>query len=197
MTSSAPNRSAAIPACRLLLADACRNDPVVDRSRRVTADLNSVTRPQTAQPPGGVAALFSCSAGELAFEHEELKHGVFFHYLIKGLQGEADLDGDERVGNLNADVLSVIAGARKPTPERGNVSSDPVPEWMNATAVGIEVGVIDAERALRPLRRPGRRHHGLSALSAIGTRPGTPRRTPVHGEDDACDDVPRSPARSR
>src|SRR5262249_29826125 len=64
---------------RLLRAAACRNDPVVDLSRRVTTDLNSVTRPQTAQPPGGVAALFSCSAGELAFEHDELKHGVFFH----------------------------------------------------------------------------------------------------------------------
>jgi TPR repeat protein/uncharacterized caspase-like protein len=89
---------------RLLLADACRNDPVVDRSRRVTAELNSVTRPQTAQPPGGVAALFSCSAGELAFEHEELKHGVFFHYLIKGLQGEADLDGDRSVSLAELDL---------------------------------------------------------------------------------------------
>src|SRR5262249_40596903 len=89
---------------RLLLADACRNDPVADRSRRVTADLNSFSRPQMARPPGGVAALFSCSPGELAFEHEELKHGIFFHYLIKGLQGEADLDGDHSVSLSELDL---------------------------------------------------------------------------------------------
>jgi TPR repeat protein/uncharacterized caspase-like protein len=89
---------------KLLLADACRNDPVADHSRRVTADLTSVSRPQTAPPPGGVAALFSCSAGELAFEHDELKHGVFFHFLIQGLRGEADLDGDRTVSLPELDL---------------------------------------------------------------------------------------------
>lgn len=83
---------------KLLLVDACRNDPQADNSRaRVQVKLESVTRPQAKEPPGGVAALFSCSAGERAFEHPELKRGVFFHFVIQGLGGEADFDRDKTV----------------------------------------------------------------------------------------------------
>jgi tetratricopeptide (TPR) repeat protein len=75
---------------KLLLVDTCRNDPQSDNSRaRSVVDLESVTRPQVQEPPGGVAALFSCSAGEKAFEHADLQHGVFFHYVIEGLGGAA------------------------------------------------------------------------------------------------------------
>ena len=82
---------------KLLLSDACRNDPVAAVSRRATADVVSVTRPQSVKPPGGVAALFSCSEGELAFENDTLKHGVFFHFIIQGLRGEADFNKDQEV----------------------------------------------------------------------------------------------------
>jgi formylglycine-generating enzyme required for sulfatase activity len=82
---------------KLLLSDACRNDPVAVVSRRATVDVQSVTRPQLLKPPGGVAALFSCSEGELAFENDTLKHGVFFHFVIQGLRGEADFDKNQEV----------------------------------------------------------------------------------------------------
>src|SRR4051812_41644768 len=36
--------------CKLLLSDACRNDPIVSRSRRASVDLASVTRPQLQRP---------------------------------------------------------------------------------------------------------------------------------------------------
>ena len=75
---------------KVLLVDACRNDPLADQSRaRSTVQLESSNRPTIAEPPAGVVALFSCSKGERAFEHDELKHGVFFHYVIQGLQGQA------------------------------------------------------------------------------------------------------------
>lgn len=81
---------------KLMLVDACRNDPQSDNSRaRSTVRLESATRPATDDLPGGVAALFSCSAGERAFEHSELKHGVFFHFVIQGLGGDADFDRDK------------------------------------------------------------------------------------------------------
>ncbi|QEH38792.1 Serine/threonine-protein kinase pkn1 [Aquisphaera giovannonii] len=91
-----------LEACRaglkLLLVDACRNDPRTKNSRsRAEVDLESLSRPQVVPPPGGVMAFFSCSEGEKAQEYEELKHGVFFHFVIKGLGGEADLDGDSLV----------------------------------------------------------------------------------------------------
>ncbi len=47
--------------------------------------LESVTRPTPVKPPGGVVAFFSCSEGEKAFEHAELKHGVFFHFVIEAM----------------------------------------------------------------------------------------------------------------
>jgi formylglycine-generating enzyme required for sulfatase activity len=81
---------------KLLLVDACRNDPQSENSRaRSVVSLESVTRPQVLKPPGGVVAFFSCSSGEKAFEHTDLKHGVFFYYVIEALRGWA-VSGDER-----------------------------------------------------------------------------------------------------
>jgi uncharacterized caspase-like protein len=48
---------------KLLLVDACRNDPTESRS----LDVDSLPR-----PPKGTAALFSCSAGQRAFETDKL-----------------------------------------------------------------------------------------------------------------------------
>src|SRR5262249_39609925 len=54
----------------------CRTAPLADHSRsRATVRLESSTRPAVAEPPAGLIALFSCSEGERAFEHDELKHG--------------------------------------------------------------------------------------------------------------------------
>ena len=67
---------------KLLLVDACRNDPASGRS----IDVDTAPR-----PPRGIAALFSCSSGERAFETEKLGggHGVFFHFVLQGLRGKA------------------------------------------------------------------------------------------------------------
>src|SRR5262249_57767374 len=83
---------------KVLLVDACRNDPQSDNSRaRAVVSLESVTRPTLVKPPGGVVAFFSCSPGEKAYEHAELKHGVFFHYVIEGLRGAAVGAGEREV----------------------------------------------------------------------------------------------------
>src|SRR5947209_1505302 len=125
-------------ACLLLLVDACRNDPQADNSRsRAEVKLESVTRPQRKLPPGGVAALFSCSAGEKAYESEELKHGVFFHHIIKGLQGDADLDKDGKV-----DLDELIRFTKKRVPDAVKEEYGPevrqVPELRGSTR-GVDV----------------------------------------------------------
>jgi hypothetical protein len=75
---------------KLLLSDACRNDPFDNRARG-TDQVESATRPQKIAVPKGVAAVFSCSPAEQAFEREELGHGVFTHFLLEGLkQGKTD-----------------------------------------------------------------------------------------------------------
>jgi TPR repeat protein/uncharacterized caspase-like protein len=153
---------------RLLLADACRNDPVADQSRRVTADLVSVSRPQTAPPPGGVAALFSCSAGELAFEHDELKHGVFFHYLIKGLQGEADLDGDRTV---SLSELDLYIKKRVPDFVRGKYGKE-----QNPNLVGNTRGLVPVVSLVRARKASAGLHYSLVTGDLAGRlrlEPGT------------------------
>jgi S1-C subfamily serine protease len=66
---------------KLLFVDACRNDPGPE-GRGIDAD-------SAPRPPSGVAALFSCRAGERAHEHKKYQHGIFFYHLLQGLKGEA------------------------------------------------------------------------------------------------------------
>ena len=56
--------------------------------------------PLAAQPTGAkyailVGVLLACSPGERAYEHRSLQHGIFFHYLLEGLDGKARNDAGE------------------------------------------------------------------------------------------------------
>ena len=128
---------------RLLLADCCRNDPRSDNARAVDkVKLESVTRPQRKLPPGGVAALFSCSAGEKAYEDADLKHGVFFHFVIEGLQGKADLDKDGQV-----DLDELVRYTRKKVPDfvRDTFGDDvrQMPELIGKTHGNVALVTLD------------------------------------------------------
>jgi formylglycine-generating enzyme required for sulfatase activity len=104
---------------KLLLVDACRHDPESSRGVDDTAP----------RPPRGVAALFSCSAGERAFETDKLGggHGVFFHFVIEGLRGEAKtrkgvVTWNSLVGYVTEQVADevprVIRGGARQTPHQ-------------------------------------------------------------------------------
>jgi len=98
---------------KLLLVDACQNDPQsrIGKARR-TVDLESVTRPQGEPVPEGIIALFSCRAGQQSFEHPPLGHGIFFHHVLDGWKGKADLNGD-----LQLSYLELAQYAEKQTAE--------------------------------------------------------------------------------
>jgi formylglycine-generating enzyme required for sulfatase activity len=112
---------------KLLLVDACRNDPQEGRG------IDGDTAPR---PPRGVGALFSCSAGERAFETGKLGkgHGVFFHFVLEGLKGGAvNEDGEVTWDRLreyvkrrvSREVPVVIGGGAKQHPnEMGNLSGE-------------------------------------------------------------------------
>jgi WD40 repeat protein len=87
---------------KLVVVDACRNDPRLDTSRAVEQIKLSSAHFQPQEPPGGLAVLYSCSLGQEALEDDELKHGIFFHYLIQGLDGKAANreDGQVSLGGL-------------------------------------------------------------------------------------------------
>ena len=53
-----------------------------------------------------MAALFSGSEGQFAYEDDDLKHGVFFHFVIEGWQCKADEEGGNRNGKLTLGELA-------------------------------------------------------------------------------------------
>jgi uncharacterized caspase-like protein len=114
---------------KLLLVDACRNDPKLGRS----LSTDSVPRPSR-----GIAALFSCSAGQRAFETDKLGggHGVFFHHVIEALGGKArNEDGEVTWDDMTSyvkrqvprSVVKVIGGGAQQSPHLvANLINTPV-----------------------------------------------------------------------
>jgi formylglycine-generating enzyme required for sulfatase activity len=77
---------------KLLLVDACRNDPSARSARHRGLDHVNV-----AALPSQTGVLLSCSPGEFSFEDKSLGggHGVFFYHVIEGLRGKAKDANDE------------------------------------------------------------------------------------------------------
>ena len=113
---------------KLLLCDACRNDPF---KQDFLAATPSASRPTTPVPEGTTVALFSCEAGEKAFEDDRFQHGVFFHYVIQGLKGDADkksvpadLMGDKEALDLVRSYYAIPENQRRRLFELARVLSD-------------------------------------------------------------------------
>jgi hypothetical protein len=69
----------------------------------------------------GKIILTASGANEVSAESDELQHGIFTHFLIKGLQGQADSDGD---GLITVDeVYSYVC---KQVPQATNQEQHPV-----------------------------------------------------------------------
>jgi hypothetical protein len=85
-------------ALKLLLVDACRNDPRPPGKKSATPDADRRSLGASFErPPDGIVVLTSCAPGQISWEDEELKHGVFMSYVLKGLSGDADGNRNGRV----------------------------------------------------------------------------------------------------
>lgn len=114
---------------KLVLIDACRNElKAKDATRSLESDKVTI--------PAGVGVLFSCSRDERAWETEDLKHGVFFHFVIQGLRGKAKNDENEVTWprlvayvteQVERQVPVLIKGGASQTPHlQGNVRGAPI-----------------------------------------------------------------------
>ena len=86
---------------QLVWLDACHSGNInfVSHSNP-TPQFIEVLR-QRAAKSKGFYALLSCDRGQRSWEFPELGHGVFTHYLIRGLQGEAaDIQGEINIDTL-------------------------------------------------------------------------------------------------
>jgi formylglycine-generating enzyme required for sulfatase activity len=81
---------------KVMFVDACREIKPEARGNTEVIPLSSLALPPVQH---SVAALFSCSDGELAYEEPKLGggHGVFFHFVIEGLKGAADSNSDLKI----------------------------------------------------------------------------------------------------
>lgn len=85
----------------IILADTCHSAAIgggIGGRRSVVDDAKLLNRflRDIGQSKGGVALLTSAEANEVSFEDTRWGggHGVFTHYLLKGMRGAADLDGN-------------------------------------------------------------------------------------------------------
>lgn len=67
---------------RLAIIDACRNDP----NARGIGPQRAFSELEASE---GLRVLYSTGPGKVSYEDDELQHGVFSHYVIRGLRGEA------------------------------------------------------------------------------------------------------------
>ena len=78
-------------ALKLLLVDACHNDllPLGPRpgGELLPPSLRNFAAEQ--RPPEGIVLLASCGSRQISMEDDRLGHGVFMHFLLEGLKGEA------------------------------------------------------------------------------------------------------------
>jgi len=102
-----------------MIVDACRNDP----GKSLPGSVKSLG--EVKHVPKGVTAIFSCAATEKSYENVTLGHGVFTHFLLEGLAGEAaDENGDVTIMNLYSYVAK---GTKKFVDD--NYSQSQVPYW--------------------------------------------------------------------
>jgi tetratricopeptide (TPR) repeat protein len=89
---------------KLVLIDACRNDPTV-RGRRGVDHVN------VSALPSQTGVLLSCSQGEFSFENKSLGsgHGAFFYHVIEGFNGSAkDQEGTVTWDSLRTYVKTQV-----------------------------------------------------------------------------------------
>ena len=86
---------------KLLMVDACRNDPRPGGQKAMKATTETKGFAKTLEnPPKGILVLSSCAPGQVSWEDEQIQHGVFMKYVLEGLGGAAD----EAIGDRNQKV---------------------------------------------------------------------------------------------
>ena len=155
---------------KLLLVDACRNDP--QEGRNIDLDTRA---------PAGArasAALFSCKCGERAFETPKLGkgHGVFFYHVLQGLKGKAkNRKGEVTWSGLADYVTEKVSDERAGAHRRrrqADAAGDQEPHRQVARPGACRAGTVLPRPVGGVLRRlgndPGRHEAPAALYCAIG-----------------------------
>ena len=108
------DRLAKCPASfKLLMVDACRNDPRAGRKSLQPAKSASAFAGSLERPPEGILLLASCAPGQISMEDKQFGHGVFMEYVLEGPRGKADAKGGNSDGKVS--LLEVYRFASEAT----------------------------------------------------------------------------------
>lgn len=80
---------------KLCIADACHSGSLLAMRSASAQSILTNYYENLAQSAGGTALIMSSKSEETSLESSGLRQGVFTHFLIRGLKGEADKDGDK------------------------------------------------------------------------------------------------------
>jgi len=81
---------------KLCMIDACYAGSMTEVKADFSASLNQYYSILNSEK-GGTAFMLSCKNKEVSLEDSGLRQGIFSHFLIRGLKGEADLDHNKIV----------------------------------------------------------------------------------------------------
>lgn len=82
---------------KLCIADACHSGSLLAMRGGAQPELLANYYNSLARANPGTALIMSSKSDETSLESSGLRQGVFSHFLIRGLKGEADKNGDKRI----------------------------------------------------------------------------------------------------
>ena len=82
---------------KLVIADACHSGSLLAMKSGETRNILEDYYKTLANAKAGTALIMSSKSDETSLESSGLRQGVFSHFLIRGLKGEADLDNNKIV----------------------------------------------------------------------------------------------------
>ncbi len=106
---------------KLCIADACHSGTLLAMKSATMASVLQKYYAAFQDTKGGLALMMSSKAEEYSMEDQGLRSGIFSHYLIRGLKGEADVDGNKIVSirelfdYVYKNVRSYTSTAQTPT----------------------------------------------------------------------------------
>lgn len=133
---------------KLLWVDACRNDPRPRGMKSATAHAKSAAGlvESLESTPKGIMTLASCAKDPVSWEAQEFGHGVFIHYLLEGLSGNADRqergNRDSKVSMLELYNYANIKTKRFTLNERPSVQT---PELFGRITGDFDIVEIPSE----------------------------------------------------
>ena len=82
---------------KLCIADACHSGSLLATRSGTVDNLLEKYYTTLAQAEPGTALIMSSKSDETSLESSGLRQGVFSHFLIRGMKGEADTNGNQVV----------------------------------------------------------------------------------------------------